>query len=69
MVAAPNKTTEAKIRRQGEVERPVFEPYRKGAHVETVDWIARHGIFAESGMGRHRRYEDSVISLPGANRL
>jgi len=56
-------------RRWGPGERLVFQPYTKEAHVQTFDWIARHGIFAESGMGRHRRYEDSVISLPGANRL
>jgi hypothetical protein len=52
-------------RRWGPGERLVFEPYTKQAHAETVDWIARHGIFAEGGMG-HGRYEDSVISLKAA---
>ena len=49
-------------RRWGPGERLVFEPYTKAAHDETFDWIARHGIFAEGGMG-HGRYEDSVLSL------
>jgi hypothetical protein len=49
-------------RRWGPGERLVFEPYTKEAHAETFDWIARHGIFAEGGMG-HRRYKDSVMSL------
>jgi hypothetical protein len=52
-------------RRWGPGERLVFEPYTKQAHDETFDWIARHGIFAEGGMG-HGRYEDSVISLQAA---
>ena len=43
-------------------ERLVFEPYTKEAHNETFEWIARHGIFSGTGMGRGR-YEDSVISL------
>jgi hypothetical protein len=51
-------------RRWGPGERLVFEPYTKEAHAETFDWITRHGIFAEGGMG-HGRYEDSVISLQG----
>src|SRR5271166_1457843 len=49
----------------GPGERLVFEPYTKEAHTETVDWIARHGIFAEGGMG-HGRYDDSVMSLEAA---
>ena len=49
-------------RRWGPGERLVFEPYTKEAHNETFDWIARHGIFADTGMG-HGRYEDSVLSL------
>jgi len=40
----------------------VFEPYTKEAHDETFEWIARHGIFAEGGIG-HGRYETSVLSL------
>ncbi len=50
-------------RRWGPGERLVFEPYTKEAHDQTFDWIARHGIFAETGPG-DRSYEDSVISLP-----
>jgi hypothetical protein len=49
-------------RRRGPGERLVFEPYTKEAHTATVDWIARHGIFAEGGMG-HGRCEDSVLPL------
>ena len=49
-------------RRWGPGERLVFEPYTKEAHDETFEWIARHGIFADGGMG-HGRYEDSVLSL------
>jgi hypothetical protein len=49
-------------RRWGPGERLVFEPYTKEAHDETFEWITRHGIFAEGGMG-HGRYEDSVLSL------
>jgi hypothetical protein len=52
-------------RRWGLGERLVFEPYTKEAHTQTFDWIARHGIFAEGGMG-HRGYEDSVMSLEAA---
>ena len=52
-------------RRWGPGERLVFEPYTREAHAETFDWIARHGIFAEGGMG-HGRYEDSVMSLQAA---
>jgi hypothetical protein len=53
-------------RRWGPGERLVFEPYTKEAHGETFDWIARHGIFAEGGMGLGR-YEDSVMSLQAAD--
>ena len=49
-------------RRWGPGERLVFEPYTREAYGETFDWIARHGIFAETGMGLGR-YEDSVCSL------
>jgi hypothetical protein len=52
-------------RRWGPGERLVFEPYTKEAHAETFDWITRHGIFAEGGIG-HGRYEDSVMSLSAA---
>jgi hypothetical protein len=40
----------------------VFEPYTKEAHDETFEWIARHGMFSDTGMGSGS-YEDSVISL------
>jgi hypothetical protein len=53
-------------RRWGPGERLVFEPYTREAHTQTFDWIARHGIFAEGGMG-HGRYEDSVMSLQAAD--
>jgi hypothetical protein len=52
-------------RRWGPGERLVFEPYTKKAHNETFEWIARHGIFSDTGMG-HGRYEDSVLSLAAA---
>ena len=48
--------------RWGPGERLVFEPYTREARDETFSWIARHGIFAETGMGE-RGYEDSVFSL------
>jgi hypothetical protein len=34
----------------------------QGSSHWTFDWIARHGTFAEGGMG-HGRYQDSVFSL------
>ena len=40
----------------------MFEPYTKEARTETIDWIARRGIFTKGAMG-HGRYEDSVMSL------
>jgi hypothetical protein len=49
-------------RRWGPGERLVFEPYTKEAHAQTRAWIARHNIFAETGMGSGS-YDDSVISL------
>jgi hypothetical protein len=52
-------------RRWGTGERLVFEPYTKGAHDETFEWITSHGMFADTGMG-HDRYDDSVISLEAA---
>jgi hypothetical protein len=48
-------------RRWGPGERLVFEPYTKEVFEETFKWIADHGIFADSGMGR-ARYEDAVLS-------
>jgi hypothetical protein len=49
-------------RRWGPGERLVFEPYTKEAHAQTRAWIARHNIFADTGMGS-ASYDDSVISL------
>jgi hypothetical protein len=49
-------------RRWGPGERIVFEPYTKEVFDETFQWIAEHGIFAETGMGSCR-YEDSVARL------
>jgi hypothetical protein len=44
----------ANTRCWGPGERLVFEPYTKEAHTRTFDWIARHGIFADTGMGHGR---------------
>ncbi len=38
-------------RRWGPGERIVFEPYTKEVFDETFQWIADHGIFADSHMG------------------
>jgi hypothetical protein len=53
------------IRGWGPGERLVFEPYTKEVHTETFAWIARRGIFAETGLG-HRGYDDSGLSLEGS---
>jgi hypothetical protein len=45
----------------GPGERLVFEPYTKEVYEETFKWIADHGIFADSGMGKGR-YEDATFS-------
>jgi NitT/TauT family transport system substrate-binding protein len=62
-----NRPLGANTRRWGPGERLVFKPYTEEAHTQTFDWITRHGIFAEGGMA-DGRYEDSVISLQGAER-
>ncbi|MGH7154098.1 MAG: hypothetical protein ACREF3_09215, partial [Acetobacteraceae bacterium] len=49
-------------RRWGPGERLVFEPYTGEAYQETIDWIAAHGIFADTGMGSGS-YQDAVISF------
>jgi hypothetical protein len=41
-------------RRWGPGERIVFEPYTKEVFDETFQWIAEHGIFADSHMGTGR---------------
>ena len=38
-------------RRWGPGERLVFEPYTKEVYEETFQWIAAHGMFADTGMG------------------
>ncbi|HXY98965.1 MAG TPA: hypothetical protein VEI03_03125 [Stellaceae bacterium] len=52
-------------RRWGPGERLVFEPYTKEAFEDSFAWIARHGIFAEGGMGSGR-YEAAACSLAPA---
>jgi hypothetical protein len=48
-------------RRWGPGERIVFEPYTKEVFDETFKWIADHGIFADTGMGK-QNYEGSVVT-------
>jgi len=49
-------------RRWGPGERLVFEPYTEAAYRDTFEWIARHGIFADSGMGSGD-YAASTLTL------
>jgi ABC-type nitrate/sulfonate/bicarbonate transport system substrate-binding protein len=49
-------------RRWGPGERIVFEPYSKQVFEESFDWIARHKIFADGGMGSGD-YDRSTISF------
>jgi ABC-type nitrate/sulfonate/bicarbonate transport system substrate-binding protein len=49
-------------RRWGPGERIVFEPYSKEAFEDSFDWIARHKIFADGGMGSGD-YDRSTISF------
>src|SRR5215831_18818523 len=49
-------------RRWGPGERIVFEPYTKDVFVQTVQWIAERGIFADGAMGSGQ-YEQSIASL------
>ena len=49
-------------RRWGPGERIVFEPYSKEVFEESFDWIARHHIFAEDGMGS-ADYDRATISF------
>ena len=51
-------------RRWGPGERIVFEPYTKEVFEETFEWIADHGIFADTGMGTER-YESSIMTNAG----
>jgi hypothetical protein len=47
-------------RRWGPGERIVFEPYSREIFEESREWIAEHGIFADSGLGQGK-YEESVV--------
>ena len=49
-------------RRWGPGERIVFEPYSKAVFEELFEWIAKHGIFADGGMGSGD-YDRSTISF------
>jgi len=49
-------------RRWGPGERLVFEPYTKELFDRSFEWISRHAIFPEGGMGAGN-YEDSCVSL------
>jgi len=49
-------------RRWGPGERIVFEPYSKEAFEDSFDWIAKHKIFADGGMGSGD-YDRSTISF------
>lgn len=49
-------------RRWGPGERLVFEPYTKEVYEQSFEWIAAHGIFADSGMG-NGEYEKATLSL------
>ena len=49
-------------RRWGPGERIVFEPYSKEVFEESFDWIAKHEIFADDGMGSGD-YDRATISF------
>jgi ABC-type nitrate/sulfonate/bicarbonate transport system substrate-binding protein len=49
-------------RRWGPGERIVFEPYSKEVFEESFDWIAKHKIFADDGMGSGE-YDRATISF------
>lgn len=49
-------------RRWGPGERLVFEPYTKEVYEESFEWIAKHRIFADGGMGAGR-YDEATLSL------
>ena len=51
-------------RRWGPGERIVFEPYTKEVFEQSFDWISKHAIFPEGGMGSGD-YESSCVS-PGS---
>jgi ABC-type nitrate/sulfonate/bicarbonate transport system substrate-binding protein len=47
-------------RRWSPGERIVFEPYTREVFQETMDWVAAHGIFADTGI--RRPFEDVVLT-------
>jgi hypothetical protein len=47
--------------RWGPGERLVFEPYTREVYAESFDWIAKHGIFPEGGMGAGN-YDEAVYA-------
>ncbi|HEX3883104.1 MAG TPA: hypothetical protein VHW66_10635 [Stellaceae bacterium] len=47
--------------RWGPGERLVFEPYTREVYAESFDWIAKHGIFPEGGMGAGN-YDEAVFA-------
>jgi hypothetical protein len=49
-------------RRWGPGERLVFEPYTKEVYEQSFEWIAAHGMFADTGMGSGD-YEKATLSL------
>jgi ABC-type nitrate/sulfonate/bicarbonate transport system substrate-binding protein len=49
-------------RRWGPGERIVFEPYSREVFEESFDWIAKHKIFSDDGMGSGE-YDRSTISF------
>jgi ABC-type nitrate/sulfonate/bicarbonate transport system substrate-binding protein len=52
-------------RRWGPGERIVFETYTKEVYEESFEWIARHEIFAEGGMGSGD-YDKATVSFAPA---
>jgi ABC-type nitrate/sulfonate/bicarbonate transport system substrate-binding protein len=52
-------------RRWGPGERIVFETYTKEVYEESFEWIARHEIFAEGGMGSGD-YDKATVSFAEA---
>jgi ABC-type nitrate/sulfonate/bicarbonate transport system substrate-binding protein len=53
-------------KRWGPGERIVFEPYSRELYQQSFDWIERHGIFAEGGMGGGN-YDEATLSLVAAD--
>lgn len=47
-------------RRWGPGERIVFETYSRETFDDTIKWVAEHGIFADTGMGKGN-YESSIV--------